>query len=414
VVNERAAFVSLHGGRPDSGIWSAMLPNVFYSLSTAPGSGRILAVDAGTLATTVLKDLFADTRFQAAFGIVDRGLSHLRTNSGNPDIVRYAATVFAPSSGLPVGVVVWDTTTDAVWTYKAPDECSQVVPERVRLDGSGQFLKVSLVRPSDDPEACPVENDRSWQSMDLATSAVSDWIRDEAGPWADDAGDNVTYGADGEGVRQWQIFPPQSPSQLVYQLPRKAGLGNEYMEGMACAMAIWNSELVVAYALGHGGLVGPWELYQGNIWRTRWTNEVEDKPYRLAPETVRRGYQDLEMASSLTEMARDRWWFDGQWLYVGLAAGTIPQTEGPEELQAFDWRFGTEEIILVTSFGELKARLCHHHHRQRTATADDPEHPVAACQTMDGTRVTFTTNAGGQDKERVYCVLTSPGDSPYI
>lgn len=407
VVNVRNAFTSAHGGRADSGIWWRPSPHELFTLSSGP-SGKILRIDQRNLEATVEKDLFADARFRAAFGVGDRALSHLKINGADLGRIVFAATVVTHSTAVPLGVVVWEKTDalgaalDGLLFYRPPAPDAVILPDAVRLDYSGTALKVGLT-------GTPAEYARSWQTLELATGALGEWIRDEAGPMRDDAGDAQLWAADGEGVKSWAIYPPQSPGTLWYASPRVSGKGNEYMAGQTSAQAIWNGEVVVGLTLEYAGLVGPFERYSGDVWRTAWAAELEAKPYRLRPEVVRRGYLDLVPVNAPTVLGPDTWYFDGAWLYVGLPSGTIPRTDGPDELQAFDWRFGTEEILLF-GWNGLAGRLTHHHHRRRTS---DPRHRLNACQSFDGTRVSFTTNAGG-GAERVYCVLTSPGDSPYV
>lgn len=401
VINVRSIFTSPDGGRADSAAWS--LPNHYALFTLSSGAtGKILEVDVRTNSTAVLKDIFADARFQAAFGTQDRALAFMRVNGTGLGTPRFAATVIVHSSSAPVGVVVWDQTTDAMWFYQPPNACAEIVPDDLRLDASARYLKVGLRIPAG-KVGCPAENDRSWQSMDLEANAVGEWVRDGAAPELDGPLENLTFAADGEGLKRWQLFPPQSPGELVYPIPG----GNEYMRGEARTSLF--GEVAVGYTLGHGGLVGPWEFFraEGNVYRTRWAGELEAKPYRRRPEVVRRGYRMLLLSPTLADTGIDEWFFDGDWLYVGQQSATTPQVSGPDELMAYDWRFGTEEIFTVdSSVGALIGRLCHHHHRQRT---DDPGLPLRAHLSHDGQWVTFTTNLGGTAQPRVFACLTRPG-----
>jgi hypothetical protein len=401
VANIRNVYTdpSSNRGRNDSAVWDRSAPNTLYSV--ASGGCKFLSVNTATLAPTLLKDLNTDTRFTSVFGTTGRGLAYLRTDSTQ---VRLLATVIDAATATPVGLIVWEKTgTNALWIYKAPDACAQIVASEARLDSTGRYLKVALTQ-TPGKAGCSSTNNRSWQSLDLQTSKLSDWVRDGAGSIDDDTGPNLSYSADGVAVKQRALFPAQTPAQALFALPLLRGFGNEYQRGQVSSQA-GNGQLAVGYVLATAGLVGPWELYRDAIYRTTWDAELVAKPYRLRPQAVRQGRTSLAAATSLSDLGPGEWFFDGAHLYVQTLTGTPPRTSGTEEILAFDWRFATEEILLVSTAGTLVGRLCHHHHRLLTG---DTGPALAASMSYDGSRVVFTSNQGGASAN-IFCVLTTPG-----
>jgi hypothetical protein len=102
----------------------------------------------------------------------------------------------------------------------------------------------------------------------------------------------------------------------------------------------------------------------------------------------------------------------GQWaydedtkrLYIRCIGDLNP---GLQKIQVFDWRFGMEEILLVTVAGVLVGRLCRHF----SWTGDPTGTDINACRggsvSYDASRVVFGSNWGG-GAVGVYAVMTDP------
>jgi hypothetical protein len=102
----------------------------------------------------------------------------------------------------------------------------------------------------------------------------------------------------------------------------------------------------------------------------------------------------------------------GQWaydtatntLYLRVAGDLNPASQ---KVVAFDWRFGMEEILLVTTPGVLVGRLCRHFSYVGDASGVDTDACRGGAASYDGSRVAFSTNWGG-GTVGIYAVMTDP------
>lgn len=99
----------------------------------------------------------------------------------------------------------------------------------------------------------------------------------------------------------------------------------------------------------------------------------------------------------------------GQWAYdstTGKVLVRLPGDVNPnsQPMSVFDWRFGMEEILMVTTAGVLRGRLCRHF---GWTTPSDASGLNGGGVSYDSSRVTFASNWGGGQKN-VYTVLTDP------
>lgn len=97
----------------------------------------------------------------------------------------------------------------------------------------------------------------------------------------------------------------------------------------------------------------------------------------------------------------------GQWSYdpaTGKLLVRLPGDVNPatQPMVVFDWRFGTEEVVMVNQQNNsLRGRLCRHFHY---ANAGDVN-ALGGGVSYDGSRVVFPSNWGGKSTLGIYAAF---------
>ncbi len=224
-------------------------------------------------------------------------------------------------------------------------------------------------------------------------------------PIRDDNQSNKIWQYRGFGLRRFTFDPADQTATLVYQNPQRSSKADPYNKGWVSLQAV--DEVVYGTLFYSGTISTSWVLHSGEIYKVNWATELAAQPNKGAPEIVRQGIGQLTLVSSLANLtARGQWFYDSatSTLYVRCTDGLSPATK---RMVVFDWRFGSEEILMITTAGVLKGRLCHHYNHVSDPTVD-VDAARGGSVTYDGSRVLFASNWGGQATMGVYAVLTDP------
>lgn len=224
-------------------------------------------------------------------------------------------------------------------------------------------------------------------------------------PIRDDNQTNKMWQTQGIGIQRRTFSPGVAAGTTVYAHPLRSSKTDPYSQGWVSLQAV---DEIVYESLYYAGTVSTaWVQHSGEVYKVNWASELTAQPNKLAPQEVRQGIVRLTSVSSLANLtARGQWFYDSaaSTLYVRCTDGLSPTTK---RMVVFDWRFGMEEIVMVTTAGVLKGRLCHHYSHVSDPTVDVDAFKGGSVS-YDGSRVLFASNFGGSNVLGVYAVLTDP------
>jgi len=363
-------------------IWSRSSRTIAYGVYASTGNARLLAYDFGNQTYTILKDLHTDTRFTNVFG----SSSYLWQLSADTAQKRFAATVKATSSGNELGAVVWDRTTDQIWTYALPS--GQALDE-VQVDHTGRYLVMKL-------------DGRQWQVWRLTDPSPGPVMAD--GPGHSDNGDAVLFQGHGNGLTVRTLDPPGGAVQ-IFAAARVDGKTNPYADAHASVLAADGWVYFSTYTdASSGGPYAPWSLYSGAIYKLDYNQELLLRPQKRLPEVVRMGRTLLTRVSQIPT-APGQWYLDAtNQLYVWNPNQADPRTSS---MVVFDWRPIHEEIVRVSTDGSRLERLAHHYSHIGNEVTDYGTIPFGSVS-YDGRYVVFNSNWGGGGRVDVYAVQVQP------
>lgn len=358
-------------------IWNRSNPAVGVGVLASTSQAQLIEYDVAAHTHRVIKHFQQDSRFTSLFGSSSAYLWQL---SASEDQHRYAATVRS-GSYQPLGLVVYDVTTDEVWAYTIP---SGETLDEGQLDKTGRYLVIKL-------------NGRKWQVWDLTQPSAGPVKTD--GPGHSDNGASVLFQGHGRGLYQRELGTAENEGPL-YAAPLVEGKSNGYADAHTSALAGDGYVYWSTYTSAEPGTGGPvsinWVSDGGETWRVDYNEEIAAKPYKRMPEVVRMGQHALRQVGSLP-LARGDWHLTSAGvLYVRNPDGSDPNTRN---MVAFDWRPIHEEVVGVRTDGTGLVRLAHHH-----AHIYNYNSTPRAAVSYDGGYVVFTSNWGGRSRNDVFAV----------
>src|SRR5205814_1239948 len=117
VTNPRSPW-GTNGGFPEGAIWDRTNRAVLYFIYGSTGNARLYQRNVVTGAETLLKDFKLDARFTSHFGGNAQYIFQLRSDRNQQRFVALALGV--AGTDAPLGSVIWDKTTDAMWFMDVP------------------------------------------------------------------------------------------------------------------------------------------------------------------------------------------------------------------------------------------------------------------------------------------------------
>lgn len=204
VTNQRPAFsggVQLYW---EGFFWSRSNPDEGWGTLSTTSNSRLYRYDMATQTPTLIKDFDADSRFSSMFG---SGVYLWQLQTGHLQ-ERFAASV-RNSSGTVVGVVVWDRTTDDLWTYETP--AGEAIDE-AHVSNHERYVYIIL-------------EGRQSQILDLSDGSLSPILDRSAGH--PDMLDTEAIHAGDNGALGYSLVSPYD-TRTIFDWPDRTVPGNEH------------------------------------------------------------------------------------------------------------------------------------------------------------------------------------------
>jgi len=389
-VNRTSPRVAFGGSGPfgavDGVIWDRADRKTLYF--SGLNNGRIYKRDIVNNLTVLLKDFGADPAFLAFWSA--RGLSIGEIRGLHADRVqdKFVALVVAVNSGPVVGVVAWDKSDSRIWNYSSP---AGKTATRTVLDDSGEYFQVQF-------------SDGTWEYVELLSNNFIlplGVLASADPPTRVDSTTLKLFQADGVGVKSRPFANPSSQT-TIFAHPLLSSKTDTQSKAKMSMQDLYD---VCYYGMYYGGsLSHSWVSLGGGVYMMDWGAVMVADSNRRVPEVVRAGRTQLVKVSFATALSQGQWKYDttNDRLHVRLAGNANPASQ---PMVVFDWRFGTEEIVMVNqALSTLRGRLCRHFHYGYPADPDVGRASVA----YDGSRVMFTSNWGGQAQTNIYGAIVIP------
>lgn len=209
VTNGRPAFSSGVQLHYEGFIWSRTEPSKGFGAYASTSDARLYRYDMRSQTPTLLKDFDQDQRFTSEWGT---GAYLWQLQSGHVQ-ERFVASV-KDGSGAVVGVVVWDRTTDQVWTYRPPS--GEEVDEAL-IDNQERYVYVLLMG-------------RRSQVLDLETGELSAVLDYSAGH--PDMLDGEAVHAGDNGAVGYSLTSPYG-TRNIFDWPDRTVAGEEHASTLA-------------------------------------------------------------------------------------------------------------------------------------------------------------------------------------